>query len=201
MSSTADSLLRSPRNALRAIAGAVVPLVCALAMFVLAGAGSADARDLTEAESASLAQTVSSFDAAMGASDYAGVVKIMPPRILEHIAKSAGVDPDVLRKIIIEQMAKAMAVVEIVSFGMDLAKAEQKELGDGTPYVLIPTEVVMATSEGKTAVRSHTLALMDASVWYLLRVSDQEQLTILRQVYPEYAGVEFPRGSMEALKE
>jgi len=201
MSSTADTLLRSPRNALRAIAGAVVPFVCALAMFVLVGAGSADARDLTDAESAALAQTVSSFDAAMRASDYAGVVKIMPPRILEHIAKSAGVDPDVLRKIIIEQMAKALAAVKIVSFGMDLAKAEQKELGDGTPYVLIPTEVVMDAGDGKTAVRSHTLALIDADVWYLLRVSDAEQLTILRQVYPEYAGVEFPAGSTEALKE
>ena len=102
---------------------------------------------------------------------------------------------------VIDEMAKALAAVKIVSFGMYLAKAEQRELADGTPYVLVPTEVVMDAGDGKTAVRSHTLALMDADVWYLMRVSDQEQLTILRQVYPEYAGVEFPSGSVEALKE
>jgi hypothetical protein len=195
------TLLRTPGIALRAIADAVVPFVCALALCVLVGAGTAGARDLTEAESASLAQTVSGFDAAMRASDYAGVVKIMPPRILEHIAKGAGVEVDVLRKIVIEQMGKALAAVKLVSFGMDIAKAEHRELADGTPYVLIPTEVVMDAGEGKTVARAHTLALIDADVWYLLRVSDQQQLTILRQVYPEYAGVEFPSGSVEALKE
>ena len=48
-----------------------------------------------------------------------------------------------------------------MSFGMDLAKAEHKELADGEPYVLIPTEMVMDAGDGKTAVGSHTLALMD----------------------------------------
>ena len=195
------TLLRIPGVTLRAIASALVPFVCALTMFALVGAGTADARDLTEAESASLAQTVSSFDAAMRANDYAGIVKIMPPRILEHIAKGAGVEVDVLRKIVIEQMANALAAVKLVSFGMDLAKAEHRELADGTPYVLIPTEVVMDAGDGKTVARAHTLALIDADVWYLIRITDQQQLTILRQVYPEYAGVEFPSGTTEALKE
>ena len=51
------------------------------------------------------------------------------------------------------------------------------------------------------AVRARdTLALIDGSDWYLLRVSDQQQVTILRKVYPSFATVEFPDDSTQTVK-
>ena len=77
-----------------------------------------------------------------------------------------------LRTIVIAQMKAALAQVKLVSFGMDFAKAEHQELPSGEPYVLIPTETVMDTADGKSTAKSHTLALLDGGAWYLLRVSE-----------------------------
>ena len=173
-------------------------LVAVFAVLLSVGAGFA--RPLTEAESRSLAETVAAFDAAMRDADYETVFKTIPPRIMAHIAKSVGVDVDTLRVVVIGQMKAALAEVKLVSFGMDVSKAEHRELPSGEPYVLIPTETVMDTGDSKSVARSHTLALLDGGAWYLLRVSEAEQVAIMRQVYPEFAEVEFPASSLEATK-
>jgi hypothetical protein len=170
------------------------------AVLLLVAVAPAMARQLSEAEKASLATTVEGFDAAMAAGDFETIVKTIPPRVLEHIAKQAGVDVAILRQIVIAQMKAALAEVKLVSFGMDVAAAEHKELPNGEPYVLIPTETVMDAGEsGKLRAKSHTLALLDGGAWYLLRVNEAQQVEIMRQVYPEFADVEFPSGSMEAV--
>ncbi|AVH43380.1 hypothetical protein At1D1609_33270 [Agrobacterium tumefaciens] len=58
----------------------------------------------------------------------------------------------------------------------------------------------METGGQTIEAKSHTLALMDGADWYLLRVSDQQQVTILRKVYPSFAEVVFPDGSMQPVK-
>jgi hypothetical protein len=190
-----------PRRTVRRSGGIALPLFGLLAAFLLLGSSSVEARSLTEAETASLAATVDAFDSAMRSNDLAAVVETIPPRVLEHIAAGAGVGVDELRGLLIKQMGEVLAQATIDSFEMDLAKADHRELEDGIPYALVPTETVMTIDGSKTAMRSHTLALLDEGIWYLVRVSDAKQLEILRQVYPEYVGVEFPRGSMEALSQ
>jgi hypothetical protein len=170
------------------------------AFLLLFAAAPVMARQVSEAEANSLAATVASFDAAMHASDYETVANTIPPRVLEHIAKAAGVDVAVLRVIVVEQMKAALAEVKLLSFGMDLAAAEHRELPNGEPFVLIPTETVMDAGEGgKVRATSQTLALLDGGAWYLLRVADAQQVEIMRQVYPEFANVEFPTGSTEVV--
>jgi hypothetical protein len=171
-------------------------LIAAFALVLAAGA--TFARPLSEAENRLLVETVEAFDAAMRNADYTTVIKTVPPRIIAHIAKSAGVDADALKVVMIAQIKAALAEVELVSLGMDVAKAEHHELPSGVPYVLIPTETVIDAGDGKTVARSHTLALLDGGAWYLLRVSEAQQVTIMRQVYPEFAEVEFPASSLEA---
>jgi hypothetical protein len=159
------------------------------------------ARPLTEAETSALAATVETFDAAMRSEDYATVAKTIPPRIMAYIAKQAGVEVDALREVIITQMKAALADVKLLSFGIDLANAKHRELPNGEPYVLLPTETKMdAGAGGKFIAKADTLALLDDGVWYLLRVSETQQVTIMRQVYPEFAGIEFSPGTMEPLE-
>ncbi len=172
----------------------------ALAAF-LAAAVPASARSLSGAETTSLAETVARFDAAMKANDFAAVSRTIPPKILQHIAAKAGISVDDLRDVVVQQMSQTLNDVKLVSFGMDLDKAIPKELPDGTPFLLIPTETVIDVGGGeKTAVRSHTLALLDGAEWFLLRVSDEAQVAILKQVYPGFAGETFPGGTSEAVK-
>jgi hypothetical protein len=160
----------------------------------------ASARSLTDDESRSLADTVAAFDAAMRDSDYETVGKTVPPKILGHIAKSAGIEIEALRKVMMDQMKSMLLTVKIGSFDMDLPKAEHRELSSGEAYVLIPTETVIEAADGsRTRSKSHTLALLDGGIWYLLRVNDPQQVEIMRQVYPDFVGVEFPQGSTEAV--
>lgn len=160
------------------------------------------ARDLTETESAKLAETVKRFDAAMAATDFGALVKTIPPRILQYLAKKGGGTEEQMSKAIADAMAEAFATVSIASFAMKLPEADHRELSDGTPYLFIPTETVVAVKGGdKILVRSQTLAMMDENEWYLLRTSDAQQTTVLIEVYPEYKGIEFPGDSTEILKE
>jgi hypothetical protein len=174
-------------RALAAIAGLLA---------LLLAAGAAWARPLSEEENAALASAVSSFDAAMREGNHARVAETVPPKVLAAIARHAKTTPEA----VIAQMIEATKALQskTESFGMDLGTAIHKEHASGTPYVLIPTQTTMAIRGKRVRVISHTVALLDEGKWYLLSIGVL-QLPILREVYPEFAGVEFPSGSTEML--
>ncbi len=158
------------------------------------------ARDVTEAERAALAETISSFDAAMRANDMERIMGTIPPKMLNAMAAQFSVTVDELIAAATQQMQQAMASVLLVSFGMNLEAATYAELADGMPYVLIPTETVMEIpGTGKIRAVSDTLGLIEEGAWYLLRV-DASQLPLLHQVYPGFADVELSPGTMEAVE-
>ena len=177
----------SARSALAAVVGLVLALV----------ASAAWARPLTGPEKTALTATVESFDAAMREGNHAHVAQTMPPKVLAVIARRTKTTPEA----VVAMMAKSMQTLQsnIESFGMDLGAAIHEELASGTPYLLIPTQTTMAVAGKRVQVRTHTLVLLDEGKWYLLRVNNAPQLQILREVYPEFAGVELPRGSTEML--
>ncbi len=177
-------------------------LLAALGLVFALGVAPAFARPVTEAESTALAAKVAAFDAAMRDNDFETVIGVIPPAVIAHIAEQAGVPVDDLRTALIGQMEQILAEVTFVSFGMDLDKAEHKELADGTPYLLIPTETVMeAEGIGRLKVNSFTLGMLDAGEWYLVRTSDAAMVGILRQIYPQFDGVEFPADSTTPLEQ
>jgi hypothetical protein len=166
-------------------------LLLAIAILTLAATSSASAREMTAAERAALNKTVTDYAAATRADDAPQVVKAVPPGILGFIAKSQGIAPEALRQQMISQSSQAAAVVKLVSLDMDLAKAKHLTLSNGTPYVLIPTAMVMVVQGTKRELQSDTLALLDKGHWYLVRISSLQQVKLLVMSYPEFAGVKF----------
>ncbi len=158
------------------------------------------ARDLSPAEQERLRAQIERFSTALNAQDFETVGKTVPPKIFEFIASDAGVTVEQLRSALTAQMQMALAAVKITEFTMDAQAISLTETPDGTPYALIPTKTVMETGGQTIEAKSHTLALIDGSDWYLLRVSDQQQVTILRKVYPSFATVEFPDDSTQTVK-
>ena len=158
------------------------------------------ARDLSPAEEKRLRAQIERFSIALNAQDFETVGKTVPPKIFEFIASDAGVTVEQLRSALTAQMQMALAAVKITEFTMDARAISLTETPDGTPYALIPTKTVMETGGQTIEAKSHTLALIDGSDWYLLRVSDQQQVTILRKVYPSFATVEFPDDSTQTVK-
>lgn len=157
-------------------------------------------RDLSPAEQDSLRTQIERFQTALSTQDFDVVGKTVPPKIFEFIAGEAGITTEQLRGALTAQMQMALAAVKITEFTMDTQAISLAQTSDGTPYALIPTRTVMETGGQTIEAKSHTLALMDGADWYLLRVSDQQQVTILRKVYPSFAEVVFPDGSMQPVK-
>jgi hypothetical protein len=175
---------------------AMVPVLA----LVLA-ASAARARPLSDQEKASLAATVQGFEAAVRADDHTRVAQIMPPKVVDALARRIGATSDQ----VIAEMTKATQQMlqegntKIESFRMDLGSADHKELAGGAPYVLIPTHTIIAAGGERVEERSHALAILDDGKWFLLRIKDEVQLYILREGYPEFGGVELPSSSIEAL--
>ena len=161
---------------------------------------SAIARDLTALERKTLHVQIARFETALKNSDYKTVSETVPPKVLESIAGHAGISVSQLRGALTTQMQMTLAAVKLLSFDMDEGKIQTKEASGGMPYALIPTVTVMDAGQGKIEARSHTLALMDGGEWYLLRINEEKQLAILREVYPSFATVEFPAGTMDAVE-
>jgi hypothetical protein len=58
-----------------------------------------------------------------------------------------------------------------------------------------------AEGMGRMKVSSFTLGMLDQGVWYLVRTGDVAMVDILRQVYPQFVGVEFPGQTTTPLEE
>lgn len=186
------------------VRGCDVRAVIGSVSLLFAAAMTADAclaSSLEETEKAALAATVADFNAAMIEPRYERLVDTIPPRMLAWIAKQGGATVEQIRPAMVELMKTLLASVKIESFSMALDRAEHRELPSGTPYALIPTTTVLDLGDkGRFEEKSYTVALLDEGKWYLVRVGDAQQLVIMREVYPEFTGIEIPRGSMEALK-
>lgn len=177
--------------------------LAALAL-LLAFAAPAFAEELTAEQSAALAERVESFDTAMRENDMQEVMGVVPPKVLEKIAAQSGVSVDVLLAAMQEQMDEIMGNVEIVSFGMNLEGVEYTTFESGIVYGMIPTETVIdlgADAGGKMRAKSETLGLLDGDTWYLVRIDDPGQVAIIKEIYPEFADVEFPAGTVEPVTE
>lgn len=177
--------------------------LAALAL-LLAFAVPAFAEALTAEQEAALTERVESFDTAMRENDMQEVMGVVPPKVLEKIAAQSGVSVDVLLAAMQEQMDEIMGNVEIVSFGMNLEGVEYTTFESGIVYGMIPTETVIdlgPDAGGKMRAKSQTLGLLDGDTWYLVRIDDPGQVAIIKEIYPEFADVEFPAGSVEPVTE
>jgi hypothetical protein len=155
-------------------------------------------RALTDTEKAALQNAVENFTGAMRRNDFPTIVaSSIPPRLLQLIAGKGDVPPDALRKSIVAQTEQIMSVVKIESFSFDFAAAQFKELPGGAPYVLIPTVTNMAVQGRQVTGKDQTLAFVEDGKWYLLRVANAQQSSMIREAYPEYQNVDFPLGTME----
>jgi len=149
-------------------------------------------RSLTTQETEALAATVKSFETALREGNTDRMPTVIPPKVAAAIARRAGLTPDEIRA------AEVKSMRQFESFRFDLGKAVQKEFAGGTPYVLIPTEVIVAIRGRRVRIGSHTLALLDDGKWFLLSMGST-QLEVLLDAYPELKGVEIPSGSTEIL--
>lgn len=174
---------------------------CLLLMAAPAGWAPVLAQEIGQADRATLEARIAAFDALIRAGRMGETVDFLPPRLLQSLVAKAGLTEAEFRLVMAAQIAEVFKVVKIVSFGMDMTAAAVATTPDGRrSYMLIPTETVLELPDARRVrSRSNTIALRDDGQWHVVRVDNEQQLLMLRDVYPEFAGVDFPSGSMTAV--
>lgn len=158
------------------------------------------ARNITPEDRTAIAERIDAPGAAMTEGDWAALSDSVPPRIREQLATANGMSVDQLRDAMASAMTSIMQAATVEDFGMSLETAEEHQTADGTPYLLIPTFTIIAT-EGNPRIRvdSQTVALEDGGGWYLVRTDDAAQTAKVKDLFPAFATVAFPKGTMTPL--
>ncbi|RZJ02496.1 MAG: hypothetical protein EON89_15030 [Brevundimonas sp.] len=147
-----------------------------------------------------LAPKVALLEQAVTAGDYGKAFDVLPPRLLQSMSDRFGMSLEDLRRAVAEAGAAMLNEVQDLSFAMHVDQAARHVTPDGArPYWLVPTETRMSVDGQTLRTTTQTLALEEDGEWYLIRVADPTQVAMLRETYPEFAGVEFPRGSVAAV--
>jgi len=150
----------------------------------------AAAREFTSEEKADLQAQIVRFETALKQGDFSVITDSVPPKVLQHIATTAGITLEQLRSAMQKQIA--LTSVKFLDAKLDVDNATYNEAPDGTSYVLVPSRSLIESQGQKIEVKSTVLALMDEGKWYLPRIDDARQINLLREVYPFVTTIEFP---------
>ena len=154
------------------------------------------------ADRAKVEARIADLDRSISSGNLAGALDVLPPRLFQAIAQRAGVTEEELRAAVRQMAEAAMQEVRLVSYAMDLSAAPPMRTPDGTrTYLLIPTTTVLGLPDGsRMRSTTSTLALEDGGEWYLIRIDDQNQIAIVRELWPEFGPVQFPTGTTEPVQ-
>ena len=176
----------------------ICKLVLATTLFVAACTApySLPANDRAEIET-----RIAGFERAFVEGRTDAIINIIPPRMITAIAAKGGVPEKTLRREMAQATREATREVKVVSFDMALEQAKFLTTATGRPYGLIPTQTVVQRPDGTQTLQSDntTLTLEDGGIWYLIRIEDSRQINLLREIYPDFDGVTFPKGTTKVI--
>ena len=178
---------------MRGLTRFVIPALC-LSLW----AQSLAADVATPSEAAALNVAINQFESDFFSGDYIALANGIPPKIITLIAERSGMDPEILKMVVADQMEATMKQVAIKAYSMDQDQAMWDNTGSGRSYALIPTELQMTLPEGQSArSNTYTLAFSDDGTWYLVRIDDLQQVEMLAEAYPDFKGVSFPKATIK----
>ncbi|MBV7410517.1 hypothetical protein [Maritimibacter sp. DP1N21-5] len=146
-----------------------------------------------DSDRAGVEARVATFEAAFTSRDYAGVLDVLPPRLLDFMSEELDIPRAELADTMTKQMGIFLSDVTIDAFAMDTASMTTGETPEGTTYAFIPTTTTFTSPEiGTRTLESQTLALEEGGAWYLTRIEMKQQYDIVKGIYPGFAGIPLP---------
>ncbi len=177
--------------------------VFALFLLVLSVALPAAARPLTEDEAGGLTRAVDSYRRATMGKNAEKIVATIPPRVVNVVAGSAGIEASKVQKTLIEQTTELMKTSAVSDFVTAPGPYEANDavLDDGTAvvWVVVPAQFVAEGNGKKTRNSQPLLALQEGGKWYFSRIDGPQQQQIVSFAYPFIAGVKLPAAVVQPL--
>lgn len=173
--------------------------LAAVALALLALVSPATARPLSPEETHRLGGAVDRYLSATASNDAEVLVASIPPRILNIMAGTAGIEAKDLTPTLQKQVAATLKDTRIsdVTSDQSALDATDSTMADGTvvTWVVVSTEYTAAVNGKKTRNSEPIVALSEGNKWYILRVNSPKAKIVAAIAYPFLADAKLPEAS------
>jgi len=133
----------------------------------------------------------------------AATLDFIPPQLLKQLLKDSGVTEQQFRAAVNQSWATTLETITVEQVSFDANNIVFDTSSIGRSYALIPLNMSMGLKSDPTSIvvsSSTTLALVDASTWYIVRLDEPKTVDIFNKAYPDMANITIPSATMEMVK-
>ena len=172
-----------------------------LLVLFLWAAAPASARDVTDDDRRAVTGLAAQFGLGLAEGPAANMLRTLAPPVIEVLAARTGTTQEHFTAVMAGQIDGWRRVAQVESLGMDVDGAPAGRTLAGRPYLLIPTEMVVASEmTGRVRSEGPTLALEHEGRWYMAQIHTPDLRSALREAFPDFEDVTFPRQEIEPLE-
>lgn len=154
------------------------------------------ARPLSEAEAEGLQKAIDSYRRVTQNKSAEKIVATIPPRVLNVVAGTAGIEADKVTETLITQTAELLKTSTISEFAAAPGpyEASDAKLADGTDivWVVVPIQFVAEGKDSKTRNNQSLLGIQESGRWYFSRIDGPAQQQLVGFAYPFVAEASLP---------
>lgn len=154
------------------------------------------ARALSEEEAAGLTKAVTSYGRVTEAKNAEAIVATIPPRVVNVVAGTAGIEASKIEKTLVDQTKKVLKSSTIRNFvtAPGPFEANDATLADGSQvvWVIVPAQFDAEADGKKTRNNQPLLAIFEAGQWYFSRIDGLQQQQVVGLAYPFIAEAKLP---------
>lgn len=124
--------------------------------------------------------------------DFSESVRIMPPKLIDFLAKQSNATSDQLKNALIEMSNAVGQQVTVESYSYDLSAVQAEKSSSGRDYVFVPTHLKAKANGQAAEQKGYLLGIEDDNQWHFVNW-DQQYIPIIKQVFPDLADIKAPK--------
>ena len=172
-----------------------------LLLLVFLAATPAGTREVTDGDRRAVTALAAQFGLGLAEGPAADMLQTLPPPVIEVLAARTGTTPERFTAVMAGQIDGWRRLAQVESLDMDVNGAPAGRTPAGRPYLLIPTEMVVASEmTGRVRSTGVTLALEIEGRWYMAQVHTADLQSALREAFLDFEDLTFPEQEVKPLR-
>ncbi|WP_375649868.1 hypothetical protein [Bartonella sp. OT172YNZD] len=165
-----------------------MPRICFLVLIFLCTVfitSTTQAHTITNHKLTALEKATSAYSKALKNADANVILNAIPPQIINRLTAKKNLNQSQFRQIMKSQIERLAESYKIETINIDQKQKREGTLDNGTPYFVIPVELVTTTNAGKKcSIQTEIIALLHDNQWYFIRGNDEALLNITNELFP-----------------
>ncbi|MEP1229991.1 MAG: hypothetical protein ABJG88_04895 [Litorimonas sp.] len=152
------------------------------------------------ASSQALRDRVKEFEAIFDSDDIGETMNFIPPKTYEALKKGITATDEEMKNSVNREWKKALETISVESFTFELDENSIQTSSIGRAYTTLPLTMVMGINSDPTKLikaTSTTVALVDAGVWYIVRLDEPSLVGLFKKSYPDLSTIAIAPATQE----